>query len=233
MKVEEALYSDLFECMMVETIDGLNESLDVESFECMMVETIDGFNKKTKDELEAVYPQAGEDLTDFQEKCRVSGSKAVLRLRCNVVFNEKSTKKYEAGKKKALEVEKPNIPRFVFDKSGAPRRNEEYKRQFQQPRLKTFRPLSDIPQEKWVEPVNHKGSKRPKWKVLDLEKEAKTLKKRFKPKGYVVSPNYKGKNPMTITQWRHYQRNKKAGKEASTSQLKPVETFGQKRQYSK
>lgn len=49
----------------------------------------------------------------------------------------------------------------------------------------------------------------------------------------MVSPNYKVKNPTTKTQWRRYQRNKKARKEASTSQLKPVETSGQKRQYPK
>lgn len=54
--------------MMVETNDSLNESLVAESFECMMVENIDGFDKKTEDELEVVYPQAGKDLTDFQEK---------------------------------------------------------------------------------------------------------------------------------------------------------------------
>ena len=55
--------------------------------------------------------------------------KAVLCPRCNDVFDEKVAEKYEADKKKALEEEKPNIPRFVFDKSGAPRRNEEYRRQ--------------------------------------------------------------------------------------------------------
>lgn len=38
---------------------------------------------------------------------------------------------------------------------------------------------------------------------------------------------------MTRTQWRHYQRNKNAGKEALTSQLKLVESSGQKRQYPK
>lgn len=33
LKVEEALYFEPFECMMVETTDGLNESLGAESFE--------------------------------------------------------------------------------------------------------------------------------------------------------------------------------------------------------
>lgn len=91
----------------------------------MMVETTDGFDKKTVDELEVVYPQAGEDLTDFQEKCRVNGSKAVLCPRCNSMFNEKDAEKFEADKKKALKEETPNIPRFMIDKRGAPRRNEE------------------------------------------------------------------------------------------------------------
>lgn len=119
----------------------------------------DGFDKRTEDELEVVYPQAGEELIDFQEKCRVSGLKAVLCLRCNAVFYEKATEKFEAEKKKAQKEEKPIIPKFVFDKHGAPRRNEEYMRKFRQPRPKTFLPPSDIPQEKWVEPVNQKGAK--------------------------------------------------------------------------
>lgn len=125
----------------------------------MMVETTYGFDKKTEDELEVVYPRAVEDLTNFQEKYRVSGLKAALCPRCNIVFDEKATEKYEAAKKKALKEEKPNIPRFMFDKSGAPHRNEKYIRQFQQPRPKTFLPPSDIPQEKWVELVNQKGRK--------------------------------------------------------------------------
>ena len=122
----------------------------------------------------AVYPQAGEDLTDFQEKCRVSGSKVVLCPRCNVVFDEKAAREYEDEKKKALEKGKSTVPRFLFDKQGVPRRNEEYRKQFQQARPKTFVPPSDSPQEKWVEPVCQKGGKRPKWRVLDLEKESKT-----------------------------------------------------------
>lgn len=58
----------------------------------------------------------------------MSGSKVVLCPRCNVVFDEKAAEKYEADKKKALKEENPNIPRYVFNKNGAPRRNEEYQR---------------------------------------------------------------------------------------------------------
>lgn len=72
LEVEEALYSEPLECVMVETTYGLMESLDVvslvESFEVLMVETTDGFDMRIGDELESVYPQAGENLTDFQEK---------------------------------------------------------------------------------------------------------------------------------------------------------------------
>lgn len=49
--------------MMVDTTDGPNEYLVAKYFECMMVETTDGFDKKIVDELEVVYPRAGEDLT--------------------------------------------------------------------------------------------------------------------------------------------------------------------------
>lgn len=49
----------------------------------------------------------------------------------------------------------------------------------------------------------------------------------------MVSPNYKGKNPITRTQWRRYQRNKKVEKDVTTPHLKPVETSGQKRKIPK
>lgn len=101
LKVKEALYSEPFECMVVETTNGPTESLVAESFECMMVETTGGFDKRTEDELEVVYPQAGQDLTDFQEKCKVSRSKAVLCSRCNAVFDKKASEKFEDDKNKA------------------------------------------------------------------------------------------------------------------------------------
>lgn len=69
---------------------------------------------------------------------------------------------------------------------------------------------------------------RPKWRVL--EKETISPEKK---RGYTISPNYKGKNPMTRTQWRHHQRNKKAGKVITTPQSKTFETAGQKEQMPK
>lgn len=69
--------------------------------------------------------------------------------------------------------------------------------------------------------------------MLDLEKETAYPEKKVETKGYVVSPNYKGKNPMTRTQWRRYQQNKKAGKNVMTPHLKLVETSRQKRQIPK
>lgn len=100
LKVKETLYSKPFEFMMVETSDGLSESLVAKSFECMMVETTDGFDKNTKEELKVFYPQAREDLPDFQEKCIVSGSKAVLCPRCNVVSMRKPLKSMKLTRKR-------------------------------------------------------------------------------------------------------------------------------------
>ena len=68
--------------------------------------------------------------------------------------------------------------------------------------------------------MSQKGGKRPKWKVIVHEVEVR--EKKAKSEGYQVSPNYKGKKSMTRTQWRCYQRNKKATREASISQVKPV-----------
>lgn len=60
LKVEEALYYETLECMMVETTNDLTESLDVvylvESFDVLMVETTNGFDKGAEDELGSAYP---------------------------------------------------------------------------------------------------------------------------------------------------------------------------------
>ena len=69
LKVEEDLYFEPLECMMVKTIHGLVESSDVaslaESFEVLMVKTTDGFDNKAENGLESTYPQPGESLSDF------------------------------------------------------------------------------------------------------------------------------------------------------------------------
>lgn len=88
--------------------------------------------------------------------------------KCSRVFNEKIAEKLEADNK-ALKEEKLVVPRFMFDKHGEPRQNEEYKRLFQRPLPNTFIPPTDIPQEKWIEFVNQKGNKKPKWRVLEKE----------------------------------------------------------------
>lgn len=72
------------------------------------------------------------------------------------------------------------------------------------------------------EASKQKQRKKAKVEVLDQETEVKVLKKEGISKGYMVSPNYKGKNSMTKTQWRHYQRNKKAEREALISQWKSI-----------
>lgn len=112
LKVEKALYSEPLECMMVETTDGLVESSDVvslaESFEVLMIETTDGFDNKDENGLESTYPQPGECLSDFQEKCKVSGSKVLICPKCSTIFNEKTAARLESGNK-ALKKEKPIV----------------------------------------------------------------------------------------------------------------------------
>lgn len=141
--------------------------------------------------------------------------------RCNAVFDRKAAEQYEEAKKKA-------VPRFLFDSKGNPRRNSEYQSNSQSSRPRTFIPPSDTPPEKWVEEVSQKGSKRPKWKVMEGGKAPELADEKEGVQGYMVSPNYQGKNPMTRTQWRRHQRNKKSGKGASSSGTKPVEPAKQK-----
>lgn len=69
LKMQEALYSEPLECMMVKTTDGLVESSDMaslaESFDVLMVETTNGFDNKAENGSESAYPQPGESLLDF------------------------------------------------------------------------------------------------------------------------------------------------------------------------
>lgn len=98
---------------MVKTTDGNVESSDVvslaESFEVLMIETTDGFDNKAEYGLESAYPQPGESLSDFQEKCRVSGSRALLYPKCNEMFDAKTAERLEYGNR-ALQEEKHIVP---------------------------------------------------------------------------------------------------------------------------
>lgn len=188
LKVEEAFYLEINDCMMIEANEGLEEEITTETFECLMVETTEGPDNAK--ELEAVYTQAGESLEDFQEKCKVYGSEAALCPSCNAVFKKKAAEKYE-GKKV--------VPRFVFDSKGNPRRNTEHQKATPSARPRTFVPPSDTPPEKWVEEVSRKGRKRPKWKVIEMGKTAEPSDNNVEAKGYMISPNYKEKNPITRT----------------------------------
>lgn len=63
------------------------------------------------------------------------------------MFDEKTAERLEVDNK-VVKEEKPAVPRFLFDRNGEPRRNEDYRRQFQRSRPKTFIPPTDVPQEK-------------------------------------------------------------------------------------
>lgn len=77
--------------------------------------------------------------------------------------------------------------------------------------------------------VNFQGGKHPEWKVLDSGASTENSKRSVKLRGYAyVSPNYKGKNPMRITQWRRYPINQKVIKEGSTSNPKAFDTLPRK-----
>src|SRR4051812_39653862 len=84
---------------------------------------------------------------------------------------------------------------------------------FEKPR--TFRPKTDVPEDKWVKPINFRG-KRTEWQIQGdgTNAEGSWTDSGSKRKDY-ISPNYKGKNPMTRTQWRRYQRSHKNGQEGS------------------
>lgn len=96
------------------------------------------------------------------------------------MFDKKAAEKYE-GKKA--------VPWFVFDSKGNPRRNTEHQKDTPSAHPRTFVPPSDTPPKKWVEEVSQKGSKRTKWKVMEMGKAAEPTDNNVEAKGYMISPN--------------------------------------------
>lgn len=83
--------------------------------------------------------------------------------RCISVFDEEVEKKMEGttrydprrGRRGSQDG------RFTLNNIGVPLINEEYRRQFKQPYQRIFHPPPNMPKNKWVKPLNHKGETSP------------------------------------------------------------------------
>lgn len=86
-------------------------------------------------------------------------------------------------------------------------------------RRNTYTPLSNVPVDEWVPPHNKNNTSQQNWKVVKLGIGSSYQDNSQVSKRYFYNPNYKDKNPMTRTQLRRYQRQKKTAREAIGSSI--------------
>lgn len=137
MEMEEAQYTEPIEILMVKADDGSN--MDVNKGEQISAIADSDFQE--------VYAQYEEGLIVFLEHYKLNEFKTMMFPHCNVVFDEKEAKKLESFKRvnHMHGWGRGRTSRFIPNDRGKPRRNEEYMRQFQQPRQKTFRSPATAP----------------------------------------------------------------------------------------
>ena len=95
-----------------------------------MVEISKDYNMaefENENQIEVVYPKAGEGLLEFLHRCKVEDSKVILCPWCNVVFDKNITRKVESTQQeKKNENWRKNRPRFYFDKREVSREKEQF-----------------------------------------------------------------------------------------------------------
>jgi hypothetical protein len=138
----------------------------------------------------------------------------MLWPRCSVVFDKEATEGLESSipkPKKRSKWSGDHRPKFYFTKSYIPFINNysttNYVNKVGQG--KAFVPYA--PNQKWVQStdknVQHGRKNVVKRSTNSVDDNKNGIA--FESKKYAYSNNYKGKNPMTRTQWRRYQRSKK------------------------
>ncbi|WJX30008.1 hypothetical protein P8452_18592 [Trifolium repens] len=181
----DTLYAEPQAIMMV-------EAMEVTEVQVQKIPEEEYFEK-----MKVVYPRAEEDLVDFLNRCKLENKGVMLCARCSAVCDKEATvglmkfqpianrlganpKPYQ-GKGKGI-LTRPNNP-AQFD------------------RRPTFRPSGSIPIERWV----HQGTMRFNKGAMEIGGSSGTkLSYAEDVNKYSYKNNYKGKHPMTRTQWRRF-----------------------------
>eukprot|EP00256_Glycine_max_P066604 XP_025981199.1 uncharacterized protein LOC100802634 [Glycine max] len=201
-KAAETLYAEPQEIMMVETM------------ELSHVQVQDISEEDYNEQMKVVYPQAEEDLIDFLNRCKLENKIVMLCPRCSAVCDREATeglKKYQVVNKGAKQNQRFDKGKRVMVQSNTNQKSG---------RRNTFAPPGSVPVEKWM----HQGLIRFNKGIMEVGGSSGT--KQVGPQEankYSYRNNYRGKNPMTRTQWRRFQRQKKlAQQNPQTGQYKEV-----------
>jgi len=159
------------------------------------------------------YPKAKEDLIDFLNRCKISNTNVMLCPRCIAIFDKEAARYVEGfqprPKRKGGWTD--NRRKFGFNKRGVPYRMGPAEKDTNRNQRKTFNPHAKSPTDTWVFSGGKKsGHSAPPTKWVKRIVTTPNQKEASNPNRYAYNNNYKGKHSMTKTQWRRYQRQKKA-----------------------
>ncbi|CAJ2662571.1 unnamed protein product [Trifolium pratense] len=235
----DATYVEVYDCNMVEVIDAAAPVKAVPEEE---------YEKRVRE----MYPNAEEELVDFLNRCKLKNAEVMLCPRCSAVCDKEATAGLQnvvpyAENKRKWPKARPNQKAWPY--KGANWGKPITKGLSIQQRLgpqNTFKPSGRAPVNQWVSGqyvtfnrrmmengsssnVNVNIVAEPKGSKVVAGKE--TVNAATEVNKYSYRNNYKGKNPMTRTQWRRFQRKQKltakeaeaGGKVVATQKAEKVE----------
>ncbi|KAK2409728.1 hypothetical protein QL285_045140 [Trifolium repens] len=200
----ETLYAEPQEIMMV-------EAMKVTEVQAEKIPEEEYFEK-----MKVVYPRAEDDLVDFPNRCKLENKGVMLCARCNGVCDKEATAdlmKFQPGASRqgAKTIQYQDKGKGILTRPNNP---------VQIHRRPTFRPSGSIPVERWM----HQGMIRFNKGAMEVGGSSGTeLSYSEDVNKSSYKNNYKGKHPMTRTQWRRFQRQKKlAAKNPQIREYKEV-----------
>ncbi|CAJ2657252.1 unnamed protein product [Trifolium pratense] len=235
----DATYVEVYDCNMVEVIDAAAPVKAVPEEE---------YEKRVRE----VYPNAEEELVDFLNRCKLKNAEVMLCPRCSAVCDKEAT----AGLQNIVPYaeNKRNWPKARPNQKAWPYKGANWGKPITkglsiQQRLgpqNTFKPSGRAPVNQWVSGqyvtfnrrmmengsssnVNVNIVAEPRGSKVVAGKEI--VNAATEVNKYSYRNNYKGKNPMTRTQWRRFQRKQKltakeaeaGGKVVATQKAEKVE----------
>ena len=142
------------------------------------------------------------NLPDFLQRCQKKKSEVMLCPRCSSIFDKKAAEHIQ-------DVRAANKRRENVDLRHDPRRASQ-RGSNQEKRPLTFRPPTNVPVDTWYKTSGRKRPSEERWHSFDVPRGSSLTQKKepqvAAPKVTQVSSNCKGKNPMSRSQWRRYQR---------------------------
>jgi hypothetical protein len=166
------------------------------------------------EKMKVAYPKAEEDLIDFLNRCKITNTKTMLFPRHRAVFDKEVARSIEDFRPQSKRKNgwADSHPKFGFNKRGVPYKMKFSDKNPSRNQKKTFNPPAKSPTDTWVfSGGKRSGYSAPPTKWVKRVTTTPNQKETSNSKQYAYNNNYMGRNPMTKTQWRRYQRQKKAG----------------------